>query len=299
MIEVFERDGAPRDLGFDQGRECRERLGEDFRRRSRWARALSTLWSCREERRRISRDLRRHFPQHAEVIEGMARSARVPQAWLVEMLSRESSAAPLSESLALAVAANFTAGGSLLARFLPADGLVRRSHPDSGFRSVELTQPWRTTALAGVNEVGLAVAAISGRVPVADTGCAVPALLLAQDCLQRFAHLDGALDWLMARPGGGEATILLADAAGECAGVHIRGTHRRVIRAADGLIVHTEGHHREAEVAKALHHAQPIVTADLGRYLGLNLVAAEPAQRRIGVFPAQSFDNREEHWFEV
>jgi len=50
----------------------------------------------------------------------------------------------------------------------PADAIVRRSRPESGFRSIELTQPWRIAPLAGVNEAGLAVATLDPSPSISD-----------------------------------------------------------------------------------------------------------------------------------
>jgi hypothetical protein len=93
-------------------------------------------------------------------------------------------------------------------------------------------------AVAGVNEAGLAVIArpsnrgtgSGGRASGAKQGRAgdAPAILLVQDCLARFEHLAGALDWCRKRPVDEGPTILLGDASGARATVEFRGHERRV-----------------------------------------------------------------------
>ncbi len=298
MTEVIDCEGAPRDLGLDQGRRCRESLSADYRARSRWQRFLLRLGIGRAESQRIGRDLRRFFPCQAEAIEAMARVAQVSSAWLVERLAIDAGVGPPTDSLALAAGAAMTAGGSVLARTLPSDAIARRSRPEGGFRSIDVTQPWRTAPLAGVNEAGLAVVGVSEASDFDESTCAAPAVLLAHDCLARFDRVDGAVDWLLARPGGGRSAILLAHAGGEIAAVRVRGSHRAVFRPADGLFLHTCGHERQREIEKSLRQTSPLVGSDLGRLLATPVVAVEPNSRRIGLLHAFA-DGGEEQWFGV
>jgi hypothetical protein len=200
--------------------------------------------------------------------------------------------------LVLAAASEITDCGGLLARTLPGDAIVRRSRPESGFRSIELTQPWRIAPLAGVNEAGLAVACVSSSGEIAGSRHAAPAALLAHDCLRRFDSLDGAIDWLLVRPGGGKSVLVLADLSGEAAGVSIDGDERRVFRPADGLFVHTGGNARQAEIEKGLREASPLLGSDLGRFFGMPLVVVEPGRRLIGLLGARSASEADQ-WFEV
>jgi hypothetical protein len=273
-------------------------LNAAYRSRSRWQRARLRLLAQSDACRRTRLELRRFYPQQAEMMEAMARAARVPVSWLVAILAGNPRSAPLADALVLAAASAITDRGGLLARALPGDAIVRRSRPESGFRSVELTQPWRIAPLAGVNEAGLAVACVSSSGEVAGSRHAVPAALLAHDCLRRFDSLDGAIDWLLVRPGGGKSVLVLADPSGEIAGVGVDGDERRVFRPADGLIVHTGGHARQAEIEKGLREASPLLGSDLGRFFGMPLVVVEPSRRLIGLLgarPAREADR----WFEV
>jgi len=249
------------------------------------------------ENQRLGRDLRRYFPCQAEAIEAMARGARVSSAWLVERLA-VCGVGSSADSLALAAGAELTAGGALLARTSPSDAIVRRSRPEGGFRSVDLTQPWCTAPLAGVNEAGLAVACIPEVNDLDGTSCAAPAWLLAHDCLQRFDRIEAAVDWLLARPGGGKSAILLAQADAEIAAVRVHGSNREVFRPADGFFLHNGEHERRREIEKSLRQTSPLNGSDLGRLLEMKVVAVEPDQRRIGLLRA-SADGGEDQWFGV
>jgi hypothetical protein len=298
VTQLIECEGAPRDLGFDQGTHCRVALNAAYRSRSRWQRARLRLLARSDACRRARLDIRRFYPQQAEMMESMARASRVPVSWLVAILVGKLRSAPSSDALVLAAASAITDREALLARALPGDAIVRRSRPEGGFRSIELTQPWRIAPLAGVNEAGLAVACLSTSGEVAGSRHAAPAALLAHDCLRRFDSLDGAIDWLLVRPGGGKSVMVVADLSGEIAGVSADGDQRRVFRPADGLIVHTGGHARQAEIEKGLREASPLLGSDLGRFFGMPLVVVEPSRRLIGLLGARSACEAD-RWFEV
>jgi len=298
MTEVLTCQGAPRDLGLDQGRWCRATLAASYRAHSTLERARWRLGRHSETSWYVARDLRRYFPQQSEAIEGMSRGAGVPGAWFVDKITRESRLVAAKGTLAFAASNELTEGRAVLARSYHEDAIVRRCRPDGGFASVELIRPWSTAPLAGINEGGLAVATIPQPSRSNSGGCAAPVTLLAHDCLARFESIDAAVDWCMARPGAGGATILLADASGEIAGVHAEGSDRRVFRPADGLLVQTGGHQREDEIGKALRQASPLVAGDLGRFLGLSLVALDPGARRLGLLWASSAEGRD-RWLGV
>jgi len=298
VIQLVECEGAPRDLGLDQGTQCRTALNAAYRRQSRWQRARLHLRAGSDACRQARLEIRRFYPQQAEMIDAMARAARVPVPWLVAILIGQFRPVPRAEALVLAAARAMTNRGALLARALPGGVIVRRSRPENGFRSIELTQPWRADPLAGVNEAGLAVACVSSFGEIAQSRHVVPAALLTHDCLRRFDSLDGAIDWLMARPGGGKSTFVLADLAGEIAGVTVDGDDRRIFRPADDLFVHTGGHARQTEIEKGLREASPLVASDLGRFIGMPLVVVEPSRQSIGLLSGWS-TGEVDRWFEV
>jgi hypothetical protein len=271
VVAVIECAGAPRDLGLDQGRACRDRLRARFAERS-WI----ERWRLRAGRGApdpLRRDLRRHLPHQAESLAGLAAGARVPAAWLEGQLEAEFGDAFGDQPALLALGGD----GGRLGRGLAGDWILRRSRPEGLFASVEVTRPWLTTALVGVNERGLAAAAVGGlgsREP-----CAAPAALLVQDCLERFETVESALEWCLGRPGGGHAAILLADAGGDAGGVEASGAERRVLRPAEGILVSGGWAARDAELAKALREAAPLEAFALARRLPGGGVAIDPGGR--------------------
>jgi hypothetical protein len=244
---------------------------------------------------RVARDLRRHFPHQAEWLAGVARGAGVPLAWLERELSSDA-LSPSPDALAVAATSEVSDSnaGGLLARTAARGAIVRRSRPEGGLNSLDLVLPWLSAPLAGVNEAGLALAAVPG--PFEEGVCAAPATLLVQDCLQRFQGLEVVLDWCLGRPAAGPATLLLADASGEVAGVEFAGGERRVLRPAAGFLLVVGGGGGESQIARRLREAVPLGVADLAGALAAGetasarlactegLVGIDPAGRRLGLF---------------
>ena len=274
--EAFDCEGAPRDLGLDQGRACRAELRRAFGAESWWNRCRLWAGHFAAPTVRVARDVARHFPRQSETLEGIAVGAGVPFAWLVERLDAEFESAPLP-----ALAVQVAAGGSWLARAHGGPVRARRRRPEGGFRSLELVRPWLGAALAGVNECGLAAVAVAGSSDAAD--CAAPSGLLIQDCLERFERVDAALDWCVGRPCGYAATLLMADIRGDVAGVVCAADGRRVLRPADGLLVaEVPGAH--GDLAKRLRESAPLDPASVALAAPpLSVVALDPTGRRLGV----------------
>ena len=271
MRTPIECEGTPRDLGLDQGRACADALRMRFEAQPWWERLRLQAGLASADRGRMLRDLKRHFPHQWESLAGMAVGARVPTGWLAQELAGGEATLPVTVAI--------DHGRVLLARGLGDEWVARRSRPEGLFASVEVTHPHLTAALAGVNERGLAVAAVGTR--DAMERCAAPASLLAQDCLERFEALEAALEWCLGRPGGGRATVWLADARGELAGVEFAGAERRVLRPSEGLLVSGAGAAREEELAKALREAEPLDAPALVRHIEGDAVALDPRERRL------------------
>jgi hypothetical protein len=223
LIRLVECEGAPRDLGRDQGEACREALHARFARASRITRWRNWLGLVDPEAEPLDRELWRHFPHQAETLRGLGVAAREPAARLVSELGR------LRADAVRAVALE---APTRLARGLTGAWIVRRNRPEGLFASLDVALHGVAAPLIGVNERGLAVAVLPGR----GERRAPPAWLLGQDCLERFEQLEPALDWCLARPGGSAAGLLLADAGGGVAGVRF-DTEPRVLRPSDGRIV--------------------------------------------------------------
>jgi hypothetical protein len=276
-------------VGGDQGRACAALLGSVYDALPRRERVRLRLGRLDARTRSLARDLARHFPRQAEAIDGMARMARVPRAWLVERmawdLSGPDGASHRSiDGTALAAVAELGGGAALAARSITPELIFRRSAPEGGFRALEVTAPWLTGSVAGVSEAGLAVAVVGGAGEAGPTTCSAPAALLVQDCLHRFVSLEGAIDWCLGRPAAGTATLVLADAKGEIAGVSITRERRTLLRPADGLIL--AGHcdeHTSVETHKALRELTPLTPASLVRGLTSDVASLDPVGRRIGV----------------
>ncbi len=266
MNSVVECAGAPRDLGRDQGRACRHAVASRFAAGNAWERFRSRAGWPADPEARCFRDLWRHFPHQADRLAGLGSAARVPASWLAPRV------VDAGEAKCDAVA--IEGPPARLGRALGAPLVVRRSRPEGLFASVEVTRPWFPAALAGVNERGLAVAAVAG--PAAVEQCAAPAWLLAQDCLERFEALGPALDWCCDRPGGGGGAILLAHADGDVAGVALGAVRRALPRA--GRIVHAG---ESAALEKAMDDAPPDA-AGLALALGGVAVDARACQLYVG-----------------
>lgn len=262
--------GAPRDLGHDQGSALRAAVRAAVARLPFPAR----LGLQHGAAARSARDAVRHFPHMSERLAGMARAAGVPRGALAELLARElGTAGAAAGAEALALAPERTASGALVARSLPAGWVLRRSAPEHDWRSVEVALPWLVPALAGVNERGLAAAAlVFPAAPHSRDACAAPALLLVQDCLQRCDSVQKAIEWCQRRPAGGSAALLLADAGGDLAEVAVDGAGRRVRRARDGALGCAADATRSAELEKACAAGGPLAPATLAALVGAAVV---------------------------
>ena len=300
MNAPVECEGAPRDLGRDQGRACAAALREGFA-----AEPLLRRWRLRLGRAsgsatQLRREHMRHFPRQAETLAGMASASALPAAWLAELQLRELRRA--QALLAAAASAELSRGGAILGCALAGQWIVRRSRPEGGFRSVEVTRPWLAHALLGVNEAGLAAVVSSGAPADGRTGAErpssgrtqLPAAPLATDCLQRFATLEACLDWCSARPGEGPAALLFADASGEIAGIEFTASgarnepkasgvlvpdHRRVLRSAEGWLAVGGSRDAREQLAKALR---------CGAGFGDALAWADPAARALRLGPMRT-----------
>ena len=264
MNAPVECEGAPRDLGRDQGLVCAASLREGFAAEPFGLRLALRLGRASRRASALCRELRRHFPRQAETLAGLAAASGVPPAWLAELQLRE--ARPGEAALAAAASGELVRTGAVLGRELPGHWIVRRSRPEGGFRCLELTRPWLAHALLGVNEAGLA-AAVSCGAPgpggeaeqrASTASARLPAAPLATDCLQRFATLGACLEWCSARPGDGPATLLFADASGEIAGIELAPGRRRVLRCAEGWLAVGGSRELREALAKSLREGAVI-----------------------------------------
>ena len=249
MWQVIECSGHPRDLGYQQGlalrapiRQCAEQAGLSTRR-SRWP-SLAAFTSGSMRGSGSAREMIRHFTHLAERADGLARGAEIP---LDSLLRLQELAAPgKSDGWALCAAdLGDSAGVSLSLSLAESSGLVRRSLPEVGFASLEVTSPWQVSAWGGVNEAGLAACivpdAAQGMPPLDEPDppapAAAPIQLFVQECLQRFEDVEAGIGWCMDRPAAGKGTIVLGDAAGHRGAIRFAGGSRSPEQGQGGPLV--------------------------------------------------------------
>ncbi|MDE0908841.1 MAG: hypothetical protein OSB60_00130 [Myxococcota bacterium] len=262
MDPFIECVGDPRAMGHGQGLAHRAEIQARIAaaggrvRRSRLP-SLRALTSGGELGSGIGREVIRHYTHLAERMAGIARNADVPFASLMDLFCAATETAGPDDDLvapAIAIGTRETqsaSGGPLVLRTLSGASLesspwiLRKSRPEVGFSSAEVTLPWLATAIAGINDAGVAVAmaprtaSYGGGV---NAGAVNPrhaphGVLLVQECLQRFEDIDGCIDWCRKRPRSGNVSLVIGDANGGLATVKIEGDECRVVDAGAGIAV--------------------------------------------------------------
>lgn len=284
-MHTIECAGAPRDLGLDQGAACRPAIrswlaASGLAPRRRWLPSVRRLTSGAALGGGVGREVVRHYPHLAERMSGIARASGVSLDALMEDVvasaySVDGNALALP-AIALAATSSETA---YVARALKGSlpWALRRSSPEVGFASVELTLPWLAGALIGVNEAGLGVAAGTPAEPPRNTGAAAaPAWLLVQESLQRFDELDGAIAWCLTRPASGNFGVVLSDASGDRALVEFAGDTRRLVQRGGDFVLHGA----EAEDQEAVRKRLELEDADPQALEG-DRVCVSLAERKI------------------
>ncbi|MCH7866970.1 MAG: hypothetical protein IH881_04690 [Myxococcales bacterium] len=248
MDPFIECVGDPRAMGHCQGLAHRALIQQRVVAaggkigRSRWP-TLRALTSGSDLGRGAGREVIRHYTHLAERMAGIARNADVSFSSLMELFNTSTGgAAPDDELVAEAVALGVrrmenAKNGPVIVRTLSGASfdtspwILRRSRPEVGFASAEITLPWLATAVAGINESGVAVAiaprseSYGGGVTAGAVNArnAPHAVLLVQECLQRFEDIEGCLDWCRKRPRSGNVSLMIADAAGHLARIEVEG----------------------------------------------------------------------------
>lgn len=246
MWTTIECAGHPRDMGIAQGAGARAAIRSEIERaglsleRSR----IPTLRAFTHgplRGRGAGREFFRHFSHLSERLDGLAFGAGVPLDSVLDLHLRVRAGgleggllARRASIRARTVSGHGALKNVLLERSLPraiegeSSWILRESRPSVGFRSIEVVLPSLVSAVAGVNEGGLAVLAGPLLWGASGRDGWPPALLLVQECLQRFKDVEGALDWCRKRPVEGEQSFVLADAEGAVATVIASGRERRV-----------------------------------------------------------------------
>jgi hypothetical protein len=248
--QAFDCAGAPRDLGLDEARALGRSLEETVRRATLdWFAPGNLTLGARLARRRQLSELaeatRRHFPHLAERTEGLTKGMGLARRAIWPLLARElcwrEGCYGSTGGMALGFSGMRTrCGGAALGKILDLprgreDELVlRRSAPENDYRSVELAVAGLPSAIAGLNERGLAVMVVSSE--SATSEAAVPAMLLVQDCLQRFASSENAAQWCRTRPASSGVSLVFADAQHVVLGVALDGDERRTLHAEQEML---------------------------------------------------------------
>ena len=176
------------------------------------------------------REMIRHYTHLAERVDGLSRGADLPIDSVFPLQDADPGSAEGSLTL---VASGFesTPGPTLVRGLSGPDWVVRKSRPEVGFASIELTRPWSASSVAGINEASLAVCLVPDRLSSeAQVSGRPPVPLLVQECLQRFEDVDAGIDWCSHRPAHGAARLLLADASGRRALIRFEGEQVDVTR---------------------------------------------------------------------
>jgi hypothetical protein len=284
-LQVIECKGDPRAMGEAQGRELRASVravvqGVGSRIKGRSPHSLRPFTSGQVLGKGMGLEIARHYPHLSERIQGLARGADLPIAALMDAFVREAQRPRSDESFAApaAVVALRSAEAVRLTRRLGRREdrwLVRRSVPQVGFASVEVTLAWLATAVAGVNEAG--VAAVLAPLAAGHPCDGSPAgALLIQECLQRFDSLEGCIEWTLKRPASGPVCIALADASGRAAMVEINGSDRNVSRPSEGVTAAGGDAASQARMVAGETEAEPGSAPQL-------IVSVDPAERRLRV----------------
>lgn len=293
-------EGAPRDLGLDQGTALRPAIRDWAARngassgRGFWS-SIRPLASGAVLGQGVGREVLRHYPHSAERMDGIARGAEVSLEAVMRLSIASDPLASNASANQLSAYAALTGGESTfgLTRSLPYQAspgcqwIVRRSLPEIGFNSVEVTLPWLVSAVAGVNEKGLAVAILPEPDERPGVTSAPPAILLVQDCLQRFADLESALGWCAGRPAAAGASILMGDESGDSAAVLLGPKGCRVVRSDAGepqAIVRGSDEERVRDLHKQLEAGDAPLDLLLSAGAGGAAVHLNPRERSLSLW---------------
>jgi len=226
-------EGAPRDLGLDQGRALRDEIRADLRAFRCEARSggLGRLFAKPAPGfdAGFARDLARHFPHLDERLTGLADGVGCAREAIAALTALE-----LAQSLAAVAQLDPAARRLELAwrAGLPPTGLAARNvRPDGGYANLSVTRPGLVFGVAGVNEHGLAGVAQLEQWARPGDRCRASAVLLLEQCIERLDAVEKALEWCERRPGGGRALLVFADAAGAAGAIEIDGEQRKRVDA--------------------------------------------------------------------
>jgi len=311
MNQIIECVGDPRAMGHCQGLAYKSSIqdrvtsngGQVGRGRLPSLRALTSGSLLGQG---TGREIIRHYTHLAERMTGIARNADIRLDALMDLFFQNTGgASPRNELVAEAFvfgaeAVEGRAEGGLVMRTLSGDSvdsspwILRKSVPEVGFQSIEVTLPWLATSVAGVNDAGIAVAiaprsaSYGGGVNAGAVNArrAPHAVLLVQECLQRFDSLEGCVDWCNKRPRSGNVSLVIGDASQRLVQVEVEGDQCRIIEPLAGMLLdgaspsdttRLQDHYRDQK------QIDPDVISDLAKRTGNLLVDLEPERRRLSI----------------
>lgn len=116
--------------------------------------------------------------------------------------------------------------------------IVRISRPQDAYASIDVTAGPSSGAHGGVNEKGLAIAYNSG-CSIDKPKMLLPIGMLVQEALERFETAEEAINFITDSPRGGSALMMIADRAGDMAGLEVTPHYWGVRRPEKDRIGHT------------------------------------------------------------
>ena len=227
--------------------------------RPRWVpRRLFPVLARWRARRSLEGPLRRHYPEQAARMDGIARGSGLSPALLylglgAELLLNEVHWLPGACSALAVSGARSGSGAPMIAKnfdYPPGFRVgfcVRRSAPRGGLRSLDVTVVPLAGCHSGVNEAGLAVTYNYGY-PQERAAVPLPITLLVQRMLERCARVSEALELARTAPRAGGALLTVADAAGDSAAFEL-SPGRCGVRPAQEGVVRCANHYLTAELA--------------------------------------------------
>jgi hypothetical protein len=247
--------GSPREMGLAQGQVLRQSIRalghaladlEAFRlRQPRFVPypLFRYLAECKASHA-LGGLLRRHAPEMAERLAGIALGAGLPvrALALIHLLEPELSnvadctVVPSPGCSALALRGSRSASGEpILAHnfdYLPQVQpfyVLRDSRPAGRLRSLDFTVSPVCGTVSGINERGLC--ASTNYAFVTDRGgCGIPITMRVAEVLQSCGTVAEAVQWLSSKPRWGGGLIMLADAGGDIASLELSNTRSHVRR---------------------------------------------------------------------
>ncbi|PKL74638.1 MAG: hypothetical protein CVV27_19460 [Candidatus Melainabacteria bacterium HGW-Melainabacteria-1] len=268
VFQPLECTGSPYDRGYAQGQAARKQMllcfnaffqSETFELlKPRWLPAsLARHAALRSAQRSFAPVLRRQLPDAWALLEGLAAGAGVAQEQLLYFCISELLLAKVSLQLGggttLMIPPRFSSTEEpMLIRnfdhpyFLKSFNLVRKSRPDQGFASVDVTLVPSVGAHTGLNEAGVAISYNYGH-GVAAASHRVPVSLKVQQALQSCESAAEVVRLFERGEQEGGAVLGVQDSRGEMYLIEVAAGKVQSKQIRDNLLIATN-HYQLAEM---------------------------------------------------